>query len=325
VHRSPDDRRREYQRFVDDCHETVRRRDDTKRRAFVDAALAAILRGLLPRELPFAELDTVLNARQRGGAKAVAQMSAAFAAEEGQLPSDNEEEEDKDTEVVIARVKEAMADLAACSSRLGGDCCVRAFGRAKDLAYRSFKIDRRQCRDLTRRCDASLSSFGSWLTALKKVDRRSPPRDADVRHERRLEGWSLGEACELRRPQLARVFVDLRDEAAQEARDQQRRRERRERRFRELLEDYLRWPDDKNATYEDLEPSLARHSAYDGLPRGRRRELFEEVLGALKERSAASQTERWTSAVSDNDRWSPGVAVEEGPEAPPPKKARGDA
>ena len=80
----------------------------------MDAALAAILRGLLPRELPFAELDTVLNARQRGGAKAVAQMSAAFAAEEGQLPSDNEEEEDKDTEVVIARVKEAMADLAAC-------------------------------------------------------------------------------------------------------------------------------------------------------------------------------------------------------------------
>ena len=78
----------------------------------MDAALAAILRGLLPRELPFAELDTVLNARQRGGAKAVAQMSAAFAAEEGQLPSDNEEEEDKDTEVVIARVKEAMADLA---------------------------------------------------------------------------------------------------------------------------------------------------------------------------------------------------------------------
>ena len=94
----------------------------------MDAALAAILRGLLPRELPFAELDTVLNARQRGGAKAVAQMSAAFAAEEGQLPSDNEEEEDKDTEVVIARVKEAMADLAACSSRLGGDCCVRALG-----------------------------------------------------------------------------------------------------------------------------------------------------------------------------------------------------
>ena len=94
-----------------------------------------------------------------------------------------------------------------------------------------------------------------------------------------MENWSLSEACELRRPQLARVFVDLRDEAAQEARDQQRRRERRERRFRELLEDYLRWPDDKNVTYEDLEPSLARHSAYDGLPRGRRRELFEEVLG----------------------------------------------
>ena len=84
----------------------------------------------------------------------------------------------------------------------------------------------------------------------------------------------MGEACELRRPQLARVFVDLRDEAAQEARDAARRRERRERRFRELLEDYLRWPDDKNATYEDLEPSLARHSAYDGVPRGRRRELF---------------------------------------------------
>ena len=53
--------------------------------------------------------------------------------------------------------------------------------------------------------------------------------------------------------------------------------------------------------------------------------MFEEVLRALKERSAASQPERWTSAVSDNDRWSPGVAVEEGPEAPPPKKARGDA
>ena len=137
-----------------------------------------------------------------------------------------------------------------------------------------------------------------------------------------MENWSLGEACELRRPQLARVFVDLRDEAAQEARDQQRRRERRERRFRELLEDYLRWPDDKNATYEDLEPSLARHSAYDGVPRGRRRELFEEVLRALKERSTAQQPDRWTSAVSDNDRWSPGVAVEEGPEAPPPKKAR---
>ena len=199
----------------------------------MDAALAAILRGLLPRELPFAELDTVLNARQRGGAKAVAQMSAAFAAEEGQLPSDNEEEEDKDSEVVIAIVKEAMADLALVLATRG-DCCVRAFGRAKDLAYRSFKIDRRQCRDLTRRCDASLSSFGAWLTALKKVDRRSPPRDADVRHERRMENWSLGEACELRRPQLARVFVDLRDEAAHEARDQQRRRERRERRFREL-------------------------------------------------------------------------------------------
>ena len=179
----------------------------------MDAALR-ILR-IVAKRLPFAELDTVINARQRGGAKAVAQMSAAFAAEEGQLPSDNEEEEDKDTEVVIARVKEAMADLAACSSRLGGDCCVRAFGRAKDLAYRSFKIDRRQCRDLTRRCDASLSSFGAWLTALKKVDRRSPPRDADVRHERRLEGWTLSEACELRRPQLARVFVDLRDELRQ--------------------------------------------------------------------------------------------------------------
>ena len=118
------------------------------------------------------------------------------------------------------------------------------------------------------------------------------------------------------------MFVDLRDEAAQEARDAARRRERRERRFRELLEDYLRWPDDKNATYEDLEPSLARHSAYDGVPRGRRRELFEEVLRALKERSTASQPDRWTSAVSDNDRWSPGVAVEEGPEAPPVKKAR---
>ena len=249
----------------------------------------------------------------------MAQMSAAFAAEEGQLPSDDDDDEDNDTEVVVARVKEAMADLAACQSRLGGDCCVRAFGRAKDLAYRSFKIDRRQCRDLTRRCDADLKSFGAWLTALKKVDRRSPPRDADVRHERRMENWSLSEACELRRPQLARVFVDLRDEAAQEARDASRRRERRERRFRELLEDYLRWPDDKNATYEDLEPSLARHSAYDGVPRGRRRELFEEVLRGLKER-ASTAPERWTSAVSDNDRWSPGVA--EGPEAPPPKKAR---
>ena len=52
---------------------------------------------------------------------------------------------------------------------------------------------------------------------------------------------------------------------------------KRERRFRELLEDYLRWPDDKNATYEDLEPSLARHSAYDGRAAAQvRRELFED-------------------------------------------------
>ena len=129
-----------------------------------------------------------------------------------------------------------------------------------------------------------------------------------------MENWSLGEACELRRPQLARVFVDLRDEAAQEARDAARRRERRERRFRELLEDYLRWPDDKNATYEDLEPSLARHSAYDGVPRGRRRELFEEVLGALK--GLQAKPEPRTSAVSDNDR---------GRQASPSKRAGGAA
>ena len=50
--------------------------------------------------------------------------------------------------------------------------------------------------------------------------------------------------------------------------------------------------------------------------------VFEDVLRGLKERSSTQQPDRWTSAVSDNDRWSPGVAVEEGPEAPPVKKAR---
>ena len=61
--------------------------------------------------------------------------------------------------------------------------------------------------------------------------------------------------------------------------------------------------------------------AVRAVPRGRRRELFEEVLRGLKERASTQQPERWTSAVSDNDRWSPGV-VAEGPEAPPPKRRR---
>ena len=323
---SNQEQRRAYDAFVDNCHATVRRRDESKRRAFVDACLAAILRGLLPRELPFSELDAVINARLQGGAKAVAAMSAAFAAEEAQLPSDGEEDADAPAvETVVARVKEAMAEAAACSQRLGGDCLVRAFARAKDRAYQSFKVDRRQCRDLARRADLKLgaaSSFGAWLEQLERADRCSPPRSSDVRHERRAEAWSLQDARRLRRPQLARVFVDLRHETVQEARDAARRRERRERRFRELLEDYLRWPDDRDAAYEALEPSLARHSAYDGVPRERRRALFDDVLRALRDAKKPAK-ERWTSAaVSEDDRWSPGLGVEHGPEAPPPKKAR---
>ena len=39
--------------------------------------------------------------------------------------------------------------------------------------------------------------------------------------------------------------------------------------------DYLPKPEDADAKYADVEPSLARHSAFDGVDDGQRRALFE--------------------------------------------------
>jgi len=253
-----------------------------------------------------------------------ADVGAQMAADVVLLGDDAAEPQPSQQELVQI-VRKAMEALATTESRRGLDVVGAAFRRARDVAHREASLDRHQCRSLGLRArfsyaePANSASFAAWLAAIKKADAAGVADDRDdASRERRATGWSLRQAVKTRLAQLATVFCELRDRAAYDAKDDDRRRERREQRFRELVDDYVRRDDD---SYDDLEPTLARHSAFAALPDARRRAIFADKLRSLRDERARrpARSSRWTPyAVPDDDRWAPAV---EGPE-PPPKRRR---
>ena len=268
-------------------------------------------------------------------------------AHDASKPTKNDDAARFDPRAIVSRVRRAMADCSTAAERLGANVLAATFGEAKNDFHREVRTDKRHCRDLDHGFRYSEAcTLDAWLRHLRAAQARrgappfpdndssgGPPLDGGRRRGRGPSAaalddplghdrWSLDEALRLRKNCLAVVFLDLRDRHLSAGRDEDRRRERREDRFRDLLRDYVYRREHLDDDWADLEPDLARHSAFDAVHPDRRRALFDDHKVALKQRLADAPPPRPApaapGAVREEERWNP--ANFHGPE-PPPKKA----